>query len=253
MLRALKVLIAVIILSGYHHVNAQNIADSSMAYPMVAGCLGGQIPSGDMADRFGESFSIGPTFLYKTRSNVLFGIDYNFIYSDNVKDKESVLNGITTVDGNIIDGNGMFAEFFLYESAHQVMGKFGKLIPIKNSNPNSGLMILGGVGALQHKIWIYNREDTAPQISGEYKKGYDKLRNGLAVGEFVGYSYASNNGRINFFIGLEGTQAWTQSRRSYDFATKSVDTSTQFDMLWGLKFGWVFPIYKTIQRDYYYY
>lgn len=227
--------------------------DSAQAFPLVSGSFGLQLPGGDLADRYGPSFSIGPGFLYKTAKNYLWGFDYNYIYSEKVKDASTLFASISTSDGNIIDGNGMFAEYYLYESAFQLAIRTGRIYPLIGPNSNSGLMISGALGILQHKTWIYMQEDTAPQITGEYKKGYDRLRNGMAINEFVGYFHASDKGNINYFFGLEASQSLTKSRRSYDFNTMSTDNSTHFDMLWGIKFAWFFPIYRTVPKDYYYY
>lgn len=51
---------------------------------------------------------------------------------------------------------------------------------------------MGGGGFLQHKIRIENRENVAPQILGDYAKGYDYLRNGPAGYLYVGYVFHAN-------------------------------------------------------------
>lgn len=234
-------------------IQAQEEQDTAYAVPMIAAAIGGQLPSHDMAERFGPSFSVGPTFLYRTNQSYLFGLDFNFIYSDKIKNEQSILASISTSEGYIIDGNGVYAEYFLQERGFTLMAKAGKIFPIFGPNQNSGLMLMGSAGMMQHRIYIYSRENTAPQLVGDYKKGYDKLSNGLALGEFVGYMHSSDNGRINFFAGLEFTQAWTKSRRDYDFGLMGKDTSTHFDALWGIKAGWIFPISRTTKREYYYY
>jgi hypothetical protein len=227
--------------------------DSAQSFSMVAGSFGLQLPGGDLADRYGASFSIGPAFLYKSSKNILFGVDYNYIYSENVKDASTLFSGIANTDGNIIDGNGMFAEYYLYESAFQLAFRAGRIYPLHGTNQNSGLMFTAALGLLQHKTWIYMQEDTAPQITGEYKKGYDRLRNGLSINQFAGYFHASDKGNVNYFVGIEATQALTKSRRSYDFTTMGPNNTTNIDLLWGIKFAWFFPIYRTIPKDYYYY
>jgi hypothetical protein len=46
-----------------------------------------------------------------------------------------------------------------------------------------------------------------------------------------------NQKTFNFYVGAEFTQAFTQSRRSYDFFTQSQDLQKRNDYLIGLKFN----------------
>jgi hypothetical protein len=82
-----------------------------------------------------------------------------------------------------------------------------------------------------------------PQLTGNYKKGYDRLTNGLAINEFIGYQMLSTNKRVNFYFGFEFTQGFTQSRRDFDFDTRSADTQKRFDSLMGIRAGWILPFY----------
>jgi hypothetical protein len=50
-------------------------------------------------------------------------------------------------------------------------------------------------------------------------------------------------------IGLELTQAFTQSRRSYNFDTRSTDTESRQDFLTGFKIGWTLPLYLGENAD----
>ena len=120
-------------------------------------------------------------------------------------------------------------------------------------NNNSGLFISGSLGLLQHKIRIENDGNRAPQILNDFKKGYDKLTNGLAVSEFIGYMYIGESQILNFYAGFEFYQAWTQSRRDFDFGTMQVDTQKRLDMLHSFKIGWVIPLYKRLPDKYYYF
>ena len=115
----------------------------------------------------------------------------------------------------------------------------------------SGFTIMLGAGYLQHKIQIEDRNTAVPQFQGEYRKGYDRLSSGLAFSQFIGYTHLSLNRRINFYIGIEATQAFTEGRRSIHFNTKADGTGSRTDILFGPKVGWVLTIYKEPSEGFY--
>lgn len=237
----------------FSRVNSQvNVKDSAISFSMVSGSFGLHLPTFDMKDRFGMSNTIGAGFGFKTKGNWYFGIEGNFLFSDKIKNEESLLANITTSDGHIIDQNGVYANLVLLERGFDVKLRTGKIVPIFNSNPNSGLIITGGAGFLQHKIRIENSDNAAPQVSGNYKKGYDHLCNGPALNQFIGYVHFSNNRKINYFAGIEAIEAFTQSRRAYYFAEMLRPDEKRFDMLIGIKLGWSFPLYSKASREFYY-
>jgi len=220
----------------------------SMLYPSFAF----QWPGGDLADRFGASSTIGPGFLVKTSKNWIWGTDINFIFGNTMKE-DSLLQNLATSEGGIIDQQGHFAELRLFERGFYTSFKFGKIFPVFGSNPNSGIMILGSIGYLQHKIRIEVTDNNAPQLMGDYVKGYDRLSDGLQVNQFIGYMHLGKTRLANFFIGVEFLQAWTKNRRSMDFDTMRRDDKKRFDMLTGIKAGWVIPIRRRMPEDFYYY
>lgn len=228
-----------------------NVRDSSIATPMIIGSYMYQIPGGDMAVRFGNNSNVGATMLYKTKKNWLLGAEGNYIFSNAVKES-NIFDSIKTTTGYLIDGNGEYATVRLYERGFNANLKAGKLFPIVGPNPNSGLFFLASAGLLQHKIRIENPDNVAYQIKGDYKKGYDRLTNGFAISEYIGYMHLGNLRLVSFHIGFECTQAWTQSRREYDFDKMSKDTKQRLDLLYGIKAGWIIPLYKRRLKEYYY-
>ncbi len=231
-----------IFLSGY--VRAQhNIRDSSIAFPMIGATFAYQFPGGDMAERFGNNFNVGGVFLWKLRSNWIFGIAGDFIFSDDVKEN-NILDKYRTPDGNIIDEKGQYATVLLYERGFKFELRFGKIFPVTGPNKNSGLMMNLGIGYMQHKIRIETPGSTIPYLLDEYSKGYDRLCTGPSLTEFLGYLNFGNRRLVNFYAGIEFTQGFTKNRREINFDTGKKDDESRLDLLFGIRIGWVFPLYK---------
>ncbi|MFH0865955.1 MAG: hypothetical protein V1904_07155 [Bacteroidota bacterium] len=228
-----------------------NIKDSVISTSLVQATYSFQFPGGDLSKKFVSNHAIGAGYLYKTRKNWIFGADGFFMFRDTVKET-GILDSITTSDGNIIDGNGIFAEVHLYERGFHMGFKAGKLFPVWGPNKNSGIILLGGMGLLQHKIRIENRDNTASQITGDYKKGYDRLTNGLALSQFIGYMYLGNSKLVSFYAGIEIIEAFTQNRRSYNFDLMGPDNTNRLDLLYSIKVGWIIPLYKRSPDAFYY-
>ncbi len=212
-----------------------------------------QLPAADLKERFGLSHSIGGGYTFMAKNRWLFNIDGNFIFGNHLKDRAGVLAGITTADGHIINEEGTFANLALNERGYSFYVRTGRLFPLKSVNPNSGLFFLVGGGMMQHKIRIDVSQNNTPQLRDDYKKGYDRLCNGPAISEFIGFQHINNNQRWNFFGGIESMQAWTQSRRAYYFAEKTAPSEKRFDMTIGLKIGWLVPVNRKTGREFYYY
>lgn len=250
-LSALSVLVAV--LPGY----SQQKKAEAKSFPMFSASYMYQIPGGDMAKRYGGNSNIGGSFMYKHKSNFFFEVNSNFIFGSVLKnDAASIFDSITTTatsetEGKIINENGEYAKVVTSERGFFIGGRAGYILSLYKDNPNSGIMFSAGGGLLQHKIRIDNDGNTAPQIIEEYKKGYDKLTNGFALSEFVGYVYFGKQQLVNFYAGVEFYQGFTQSRRSYDFNLMGPDLQKRRDNLIGIKVGWIIPIYKRLPDPFY--
>lgn len=221
-------------------------------YTMVYPSFAYQWPGGDLADRFGASSTIGPGFLHKTSGNWLFGADINFIFG-NVIREDNLIQNLINSDGFVIDDQGHYAELGFFERGFYTSFRLGKVIPVLGSNPNSGLMITAGAGYMQHKIRINVENKAASPLKGDYLKGYDRFSDGFSTNIFVGYMHLGKTRLANFFAGVELVQAWTQNRRSMNFDTMEIDHEPRFDMLSGLKIGWIIPFNKRQPDEYYYY
>jgi len=224
----------------------------SLSFFSLSTNIGIQIPASDIANRFGVNSNIGLGILYKKKSNLLLGISGNFLFGNNVKE-DNLINGILNENEQIVDYNGQIATIRIFERGFQAYGHIGKIFPVFNSNPNSGIILLLGSGVLQHKIFYESIGERTPQLSDEYKKGYDRLSNGLSLNQFIGYIHFNNNKKINFYAGFDFSQAWTKNRRSYNFDTMSADNTLYFDSLNGFKTAWILPLYKKSKNQFFYY
>lgn len=207
-----------------------------------------QVPGGDMAKRFGNNSALGTGVYYKTFDNWLFGVEGNYLFAPVVKET-GIFNAIVNENGQAVDENGFFVPINVTERAFNLMAKVGKIIPFNKRNENSGLMISVGVGFLEHKIRIDNTTRGVVALQGDLGKGYDRLTNGLAVNQFIGYQYLDKRKRVNFFAGFEFYQAFTQNRRNWNYDMMRPDTAPRKDFLYGLRVGWLLPIYSTRSAD----
>lgn len=207
----------------------------------VQGGIG--VPGGDFADRFAPNGFAGGGMLYKTRKNLVLGIQGDFLFGGVRED--DALDHLRTEDGFLIGIDGGLWNPILYLRGYRFQGTVGYVLPVLQSNPNSGLMVRGGVGFMQHKIY-YDVKDrhNLPQISEEMVKGYDRLTNGLVLTEYIGYYLMSPNRLVNFHIGFEFTQGFTQSRRSLDYDTRQPNTANRLDLIYAIKAHWMLPLYR---------
>jgi hypothetical protein len=204
---------------------------------------GYQIPGGDLVDRFDNSSALGVKFEYLFPNNLSISGHYSFFFGRNVK--EDPLLSLRNSDSLLIGNNFSQANIFLRQRGFYFGGALGKLFPVSKSNPRSGIKIELGLGLLQHKIRIQeDPESFVPVVGGDYKKGYDRLTNGLALRQFIGYQYHSLNQLVNFYAGLEFSQGFTQNRRSYNYDLGGPDETKRLDLITSIKFGWMITIYS---------
>ncbi len=213
---------------------------------------GYHIPVSDLADRFDNSYSVGIGTEFMTKStNWIFGIQGSFQFGNKVN--EDPIANLRTSDGFVIGNAKGFADISLKERGWYLGGHIGKLWTLSDRNKRNGIRTTIGLGLMQHKIRI--QDDPSNFVNGLddlYKKGYDRLTNGLALREFIGYQYMATNRQINFYAGLEFTQGFTQNRRSYNYDQGQADTESRFDGRVGIRVGWTLPIYLGDGEDTFY-
>ncbi|MEL6660389.1 MAG: hypothetical protein AAFR36_28235 [Bacteroidota bacterium] len=237
-------LLLVQLASGFGQSNSGRVILLNFGY-------GPQVPLGDMADRFGNNFAAEVSADYMTESNWTFGVQGQFLFGSTVN--EDVLAGLRTETGDIIGNDRDPADIQLRMRGSYYGVRVGRLFGLFESNRRSGIRINLGAGLLQHRIRIQDDPfRVVPQLEGEYAKGYDRLTNGLALHQFIGYQTIGKSNGINLTIGFEFFEGFTQNRRSFNFDTRMADTEQRLDLLAGLRVSVSLPFYQGNAEDIFY-
>lgn len=205
-------------------------------------------PGADMADRFGTSYRVGPSVMYKTLSNYMFGIKGDFIMGGNVR-QDSLLYGVKDEAGTFINSSGQRIGVGIFERGYAVGLQGGKIFPINQRNQNTGILAMTGLGFIQHKIRIEDKDQTIPQLRGDYIKGYDRLTNGWYLEQYVGFNMFDKGGLLNFHIGLDVMAAFTAGRRDYLYDVRRTDPDGRVDLLFGIRGGIYIPVFKKQSEE----
>lgn len=208
-----------------------------------------QVPSADLAKMYGNSMATGGGIEYfNWKTGIIAGAESWYMWGNDVR--IDPLRNIRSSEGEVL-AEQSFAPIVLKERGFFVGGHLGKLFRLHlNQKYLGGIRLTLGSGLLQHKIRIQDDQNySAPQVAGFYKNGYDRLTNGLAINGFVGYQMMSFNRRTNFFAGLEWTKGFTKNRRGFNFDTRTIDNQTRNDLLFGIRVGWILPIFATENAD----
>lgn len=246
---------------GSAHLMAQkSIRDSTISLFNIGLVYNGFGPGGDLADRFGYTNVVGLEACYKLRNNFYFQTGPRFIFGNTVR--ERIAAGVTSLVGSpdqgfsvqAIGADGRFYQVRLWERGIIVPLAVGKIFPITpRHNPNSGIFVELGAQFIQHKVQIDVVGNPVPYLAGDYLKGYDRLTNGIGIMQAFGYRYYSNRKLLNFQVGFEFSQNFTQSRRDFNFDLGYRDDRQRRDLLYGFRVGWIFPIYQDAATEDYYY
>ncbi len=231
--------------------SAQSLKEASIAGTLIQGNFGLYLPFGDLANRFGNNSSIGGGVYRKSVSNFIFGIGSDFIYGRTVK--ESSFIDSLSAGSDLIGYTGTIADVALFERGYMIYGSIGKLVSIKKINPNSGIIFSAGVGFLQHKIRIVDQDEILLQLNKEYKKGYDRLTNGVLFKQTIQLINLDARRRMNFRVGFDFNEALTRNRRSWNFDERKQDNTLRLDMMMGLSASWILPLYSKNEERFYNY
>lgn len=228
------------------------VKDSVLFDPHISISYAHQFPGGDMSSRFKNNHNIGIGFHFKDKKSWYYGAEWTYLFGSGVIAPKGFLQNLY-VDGKyILDNDGQISKISLQQRGWTLTANGGRLFNVIGPNVNSGILVYGGIGFMQHKIRIEHQENKIKQLEDEYLKGYDRLTNGLLVTGFAGYYHMSNNRLVNFYIGLEFMNGFTQGRRDLNFDTRTSDSEKRTDSLLGIRAAWTLHLYKRMADNYYY-
>ncbi|MFN3528630.1 MAG: hypothetical protein ACK417_01740 [Bacteroidia bacterium] len=225
----------------------QNPGSQELGLMLVKTNIGLYQTTGIMAERFGPGATVGLDIGYKSKKGWLFTISGAHMFGGDIRETD-IMSNISTAGGDVITRAGVFEDYRLRQFGWLLYGKVGKIFPVIGPNPNSGLMLELGYGLMQHKIWIETPVNNSPQLSAEYKRGYDRLSNGQSINTFLGYQHLSDNKLINFYIGIDLHTGFTENRRTINYNTQSRDDRKRTDLMIGIRGGWILPLYKRAEK-----
>ncbi len=230
----------------------QSLKKDTLTLPTLSANIGFCYPMGDLKERYNFFGQAGSSFMIKFKNNFTITTEGLVLFGEGYKGDDP-LRLIVNSNGTLTNEYGQPAEFARGMRGMQITSKIGYILSKYSHNPNSGITISLGGGFFQTKYWIDQRGNNIPQIMGDYVKGYDKMSNGFALTQFVGYTYFHNKNFWNLFFGIEFTEAWTESRRSWDFTLMRRDNSRHHEFMATIKAGWIISFIRREAEDIYYY
>lgn len=204
--------------------------------------LGIMFPEADLKERYGRYNSVGVELDYHfPKSTWSLGVGANHNFGQVVKD--DVISPLRDSLGDIIGLNRSLTSFVIRQRGWHFYLKIDKLF-FADEFKKSGLLVSLRPGFYLHKVRLQDEENAVPQVFGQYKAGYDRLSYGPSLTEFIGYQFMSDKRTFNFYVGVEATQAFTMERRNYFFNQPGVEIPKErFDFAYGIRAGWILPIY----------
>ena len=224
----------------------------------------GGLTGGSMRELYKSPYiNFGLEWDYKFQNNWMLTFDGDFWFggsNDNLQDRTVRLSDIYSASGYVMGINGEEGKMWAYNRGLAARPGIAKIIPILPKNPNSGLLFKLSGGWFMQKTIFYQDFDSSPvpQLSGDYAKLYDHLRNGAMLTESVGFLFMSNYlTYVNFKVTFDISQCWSWSSRPYTIdnlmGLSGKDHSRYFDLLYGVRITWMFPFTGKTTYDYYYY
>ena len=209
-------------------------------------------PAGDLADRFGNGFSIdGGLSLMPAKKSLELGFRVQFGFGNQVK--EDVLANLRTTEGFVIGNQREPADVSLRQRQLFVGPSVGYTFKL-GENQRAGIHVKSSVGYFFSRIAVQRdvTQGVAP-LNEEYLPGYDRLAGGLAIHQFIGYQQLAMDRRLNFYVGAEVMAGFTKQLRAFDIPTEMVPSQDgRTDVLLGIKAGIILPFYIGEGREIFY-
>jgi len=211
-----------------------------------------QFPFADMGERFGLTHQIGLTFMYKLNKNWIIGTEGGFIFGNKLRENY-VLDNISNANGQFIGQTNDLITVRPNMLGGMFKFQVGKIIPFSTKYPDAGLLLITGLGFMQHKISINVRENILPQLNKTYRKGYDRMSNGPAISQFIGGIFMERRKMYSFYGGVQFDVGFTANRRAFDFYEMKKLNDKRVDFMIGVKLGWILPIFlQANEKEYFY-
>jgi hypothetical protein len=226
--------------------------DSTSAFPFILFQYNFSSANADMEDHFNTIHAVGGGLGYKTFSNWQFELKADYLFSQNIK-SEGLLDNIINEAGDVTDSDGELVKVVYEMKGFTIFAQGGKILPLFQANANSGVFVSAGVGFLHHFIDYDYRDGRVFQLEEDMLKGYDRLTNGFAIRQFVGYQFYGKQNLLNFQLGIESTQGFTRNRREFNYVDRSFDKDLKTDILLGFRACWMIPFKKRRAEEFYYY
>lgn len=232
--------------------NGDDYTQDDLSALFIGFNLGQQLPAGDLSDIYGANSTINLDLNYRF-NNSDFGITVNadYLFGRNVS--LDVLDGLRTQSGFLIGTDGLPADVFLRQRGYNIKAGLTWSKDLWSGRDHFGPLIRLSGGLLSHWIRIQDDRVTADQLKQDYDFGYDRKRIGFSLNQFLGIQYLSMNKRINFTLGIDLTQAITESVRPFNWDTREYTEGTQLDLLQGVRIGWILPFYFNERTEEIYY
>ena len=253
-LRIIGLLSVVLLLHSTQSTAQINVRDSLAPGWLITIRGGFFMPEMDLKDKYGKSYAVGIGTFYKTKTNWLIGINGDFWFGSEAKDRASILQAIGNENGEVLDHFGNFGNAMTYQRGWLGGFDVGKIFRKTGHNANSGVFATMGLGYMQHRVRVEsaNRNSLLRQIEGEFQRGYDRLNIGWMSRVNIGYMHSHTGKTMNFMFAFEVMYGETENVRKYNWDTGMEDLKTYRNLTYGFRLTWFLPIYdKNFQTFYY--
>ncbi|MBQ8703357.1 MAG: hypothetical protein IJ524_03150 [Bacteroidales bacterium] len=222
------------------------------------------LTGGSMRDLYGYPYlDFALEWSYKQQSGWLMGLDADIwigMNGDNLSNRVERMGNVFNPGETSMAVNGEDGVVTAYNRALALRPGVGRIIRLLPKNPNSGLLLKVSAGWFTQKT-IFHQDFNHPQVyqlSGDYAKLYDHLRNGVMLTESVGFLFMSNYSTYaNFKVTFDISQCWSWSARPWQIdnlmGLNGKDQSRYFDLTYSIRLTWMFPFTGKTTYDYYYY
>ena len=228
------------------------IKDSVINSTFIGFSYGFQMPGADLAKTFGNNSRINFSAGLKLDHNWMFEVGGNYLFGNDVKIGDSLVQNFSTAEGYLVGINGFTDQVLMNERGFGFDSRMGKIFPLLSPNPNSGIRLMAGVGFVEHKIKIVDLGAQLPQLQNEYVKGYDRLTNGISLHQTLDYVFFDPKRFVNLEFGFDFTEAFTKNRRTWNFDQMQQDIEPKLDLFYGVHLGFYIPFYGTHEDVFYY-